>query len=490
MEVIKMAKGTKQKSREQITKQIKKKHLILTPEGEEIFIDLNKVEELNKILEKLGDNSLHKYIWAEELKNIPRQEPPSIKAMQKLELIDYEPAADSGHFRFYPKGAIIYDLIIDWAYEIAVKRFGAMKIETPLIYDWSQKDIREQGESFHERHYIVKVASNKKKEWALRFAGDFGVFRMLKDSRMSYRNLPVRIYELSKSFRYEKSGELSGLRRLRGFTMPDIHSFCRDIEEGWGEYKELYKRYDDLAKGTGVEYAIVFRVVEEFYEKYKTQIIDMLKYSKRPAFIELLSKMKHYWVIKHEFQGIDAVGGNCQLATVQLDVVDAQRYGIVYTDKDGKEKGCVICHSSIGAIERWIFSILENALKQDKPTIPLWLSPTQVRLIPIAENHLEYCKEICKELNKEKIRCDVEDRDLTLGKKIMEANQEWTPYVVVVGDKEVETNKLSTNIREESRKKEMTKEELVKEIKEKVKDMPQKELWLPKLLSQRQIFYG
>jgi len=480
----------KPKSRDEIVKQIQKKHLILTPKGEEIQIDLKKIEELKKVLKKLGDNALHRYIWAEELKNIPRKEPPSIKAMQRQELIDYEPAADSGHFRFYPKGAIIYDLLIDWAYEIAVKRFGAMKIETPLIYDWSQKDIKEQGESFHERHYIVKVAGNKNKEWVLRFAGDFGLFRMVKDSMISYKNLPIRIYELSKSWRYEKSGELSGLRRLRAFTMPDIHSFCKDLESGWEEYKELYKRYDDLARGTKVEYAIVFRIVDEFYERYKDQIIEMLKYSGRPAFIEVLSKMKHYWAVKHEFQGIDAVGGNCQLSTVQLDVVDAKRYGIVYTDKDGKEKGCTICHSSIGSIERWIFSILENALKSERPTIPVWLSPTQVRLIPIANSHLNFCKEICEELNKQNIRCDIEDREMTLGKKIREANQEWIPYVVVVGDKELKSKKLQVNLREENEKQEMTKEELVKEIKEKTKGMPQKELWLPKLLSKRPIFYG
>jgi threonyl-tRNA synthetase len=480
----------KPKSRDEIVKQIQRKHLILTPKGEEIQIDLSKVEELKKVLEKLGDNALHKYVWAEELKNIPREEPPSIKAMQRQELIDYEPAADSGHFRFYPKGAIIYDLLIDWAYEIAVKRFGAMKIETPLIYDWSQKDIKQQGESFHERHYLVKVAGNKNKEWVLRFAGDFGLFRMVKDSMMSYKNLPVRIYELSKSWRYEKSGELSGLRRLRAFTMPDIHSFCKDLENGWEEYKELYKRYDDLAKGTKVEYAIVFRVVDEFYEKYKDQIIEMLKYSKRPAFIEVLSKMKHYWAVKHEFQGIDAVGGNCQLSTVQLDVVDAERYEIVYTDKDGKEKGCTICHSSVGSIERWIFSILENALKSEKPTIPIWLSPTQVRLISVANSHLNFCKEICEELNKQNIRCDIEDREMTLGKKIRVTNQEWIPYVVVVGDKELQSKKLQVNFREENKKQEMTKEELVKVIEEKTKGMPKKELWLPKLLSQRQIFYG
>jgi threonyl-tRNA synthetase len=485
-----MANKSKPKSREEIVKGIQKKHLILTPEGEEILIDLDKVDELKEVLEKLDDDALQKYIWSEELKNIPREEPPSIKAMQRQELIDYEPAADSGHFRFYPKGAIMYDLLIDWAYEIAVKRFGAMKIETPLIYDWGQEDIREQGKSFHERHYVVKVEDNKDKKWVLRFAGDFGLFKMLKDSKMSYKNLPVRIYELSKSFRYEKRGELAGLRRLRGFTMPDVHSFCKGLDSGWEEFKKLYMQYDDLAKGTDVEYALVFRVVDEFYEKHKKQIIEMLKYSNRPAFIEVLDKMKHYWAVKWESQGIDSVGGNCQLSTVQLDVVDAERYGIVYNDKDGKEKGCTICHSSIGAIERWLFSILENALKNEKPTIPIWLSPSQVRLIPVANSHLNFCEEICKELNDKGIRCDIEDREMTLGKKIRETNREWIPYVAVVGDKELESKKLQVNFREDDKKEEMTKEELMKEVEEKTKGMPKKDLWLPKLLSQRQIFYG
>jgi len=410
--------------------------------------------------------------------------------MQQLELVDYEDASDSGHFRFYPKGTIIFDLLCDWAYEIAVKRFKAMKIETPLIYDWHQRDIREQGESFHERHYLVHVLYNKSKEWILRFAGDFGLFRMMKDAQISYKNLPIRIYELSKSFRYERSGELVGLRRLRGFTMPDIHSFCRNLEEGWEEYQELYKRYDDLAKGTEIEYAIVFRAVEDFYYKHKEKIIEMLRYSGRPAFIELLSKMKHYWIIKHEFQGIDSVGGNCQLCSVQLDVVDAKRYGIEYTDKDGSKKGCIIVHSSIGSIERWIYSILENALKKDVPLLPLWLSPIQVRIIPVSERYLKYCIKVCEKLNKNNIRADVDDRDFTLNKKILEANKEWIPYTIIIGENEINEKMLSVRIRESNEIKKVKLENLIKEIKQKTRDKPKKELYLPILVSKRPIFFG
>jgi threonyl-tRNA synthetase len=473
--------------------EIVKKHLLLAPGGKEYPIILpveGKGRDLLTLLESLGDEALRSYVLAEEIKRGPGEEPPSTYYMRKLELVDYEPAADSGHFRFYPKGSLIYDLLIAWAYEIAVNRFGAMKIETPLIYDWSQPDIRDQGQSFHERHYTVSAPGENEKEWVLRFAGDFGLFRMIKEARLSYRHLPLRVYELSKSFRYEKSGELSGLKRLRAFTMPDIHSFTRNLEEGWQEYIRLYRHYDDLAKATEVEYAIVFRIVESFYRKHRDKISEMLDYSGRPAFIELLSEMKHYWVVKHEFQGIDSVGGTCQLSTVQLDVVDSERYGIVYIDSNGSRQGCIICHSSIGSVERWIYSIMEHALKREKAVLPLWLSPVQLRLLPVSDKHVEHCLKLCRRFRSAKLRCDVDDRSITLGRKITHARQAWIPYEAVVGDREKQDSRLSIRSREDDGKMLLAQEELISHIRGKCDDMPWKELWLDERCSRQPIFRG
>ncbi|MFB6216221.1 MAG: aminoacyl--tRNA ligase-related protein, partial [Candidatus Aenigmatarchaeota archaeon] len=131
-----------------------------------------------------------------------------------------------------------------------------MVIDTPVLYDWDEPDIREQGSSFHERHYTVSAPDKPEKEFILRFAGDFGLFRIMRDATVSYKNLPLNIYEFSKSFRYEQKGELSGLRRLRGFHMPDIHSFTKDVEQGWDVYQDLYEKYNDLAEGTGVEFVV------------------------------------------------------------------------------------------------------------------------------------------------------------------------------------------------------------------------------------------
>jgi len=486
------------KTREDVVKDVESEFFILNYDGAEKKIDLKNESILSD--EIFGDfPSLKKVVAYEEFKIKDGETPPSVSAMRRLEIADHEENSDSGHLRFYPKGTLLYKLLSDWAEDIALNRLKCMEIETPLIYNWNKPEIKGQGESFHERHYSVLVPDEKSdtgrfaqsKEFVLRFAGDFGLFSMLKDAKMSYKQLPLRFYEISKSFRYEKSGELSGLRRLRGFTMPDIHSFCLNLKEGFDEYQVLYKTYADLAEGTGIEYAVVFRIVKEYYDKYKNKIIELLKYSKKPALIEVLSKMKHYWALKHEFQGVDSVNGSCQLSTVQLDVEDAKRYGLNYTSETGEKTGCIICHSSVGAIERWMYLILEEALKKNIPVFPLWLSPTQVRIIPVSDKFINFAVKLKEDMFKSDIRADIDDRDFSLGKKIMFAEEEWVPYIAVVGQKESESGVLSVRNRYKERKNfNFTPAEFIKEIKASTDGMPFRRLILPDMLSKRPIFVG
>jgi threonyl-tRNA synthetase len=473
--------GEEKVTREEVVEKISRTYYILTPEGEEYPVDMEDMETL-KVLD--GYPSLKTFVLSEELGMSQGKEPPSIKAMQRLELFDYEEASDRGHFRLYPKGHLIFKLLEMWAEEIAIDRIGAVQIDTPIMYDWSKPDIRSQGMSFHERHYKLKTEENR--EFVLRFAGDFGLFRMMKDATVSYRNLPLRIYEFSKSFRLEQRGELTGLKRLRAFHMPDVHCFVKDIDEGWKEYMHLYRNYADLADATGVEYAVAFRIVKEYYDEYKQNIVELLKYSNRPALIEVLSEMKHYWAVKHEFQGLDSVGGSVQLSTVQLDVADAERYGIVYTDADGKKRGCIICHSSIGSIERWIYVLLEEALKQKKPSLPFWLAPTQVRLVPVGEEFVADCEVLADALPG---RVDIDDSDDSVGKKIRKAEKEWINLIVVMGEKEKSSGQLPVRMRS-GEMKVMTKEQLMEEITRLSEGYPTMRLPLPRSLSKRPVFRG
>lgn len=472
-------------NREMVNSNIQKRQIILDIDGREY--DVNDDGQMKSILKRYS--VLRKFIISENGLCESKEKPKSIDEMQRLQLVDYESASDSGHFRFYPKGNLLFDLIKDWADEIALNRLNSLKIETPLIYDYNEPDIKEQVKSFHERHYVVN-APNKNKEFILRFAGDFGLFRMLKDAKLSYRNLPFRVYEYSKSFRYEKSGELAGLKRLRAFSMPDIHSFAANIEEGFHEYKELYKNYYELAKAMDIKFVVVFRAVEDFYYKHKKEIQELVSYGESPVFIELLSDMKHYWAIKSEFQAIDCNDGFLQLSTVQLDIKDADIYGIRYVDSEGIKRGCTICHSSIGSIERWIYAILESSLMREKPELPYWLSPIQLRLLIVNDKYFAYAEEIALELKKHNIRVEIDDRDERLGRKIRDAQKNWIPYVIVIGEKEIVNNVYTLKTRSGEEISDVNIEVIIELLKSLQNNMPFRKLNLNMNLSVQPIFRG
>lgn len=460
----------KHRTRDEIAASISSRFIILCPDGTEIPGDAHALDSG----QLASFPSLAALVAAELGRQQAVEAPPSIQAMQQLELADYEPASDSGHFRFYPKGNLIFELLRMWAEEIALERLQAYAITTPLIYDWDQPDIRAQAESFHEHHYRVQVPDDEQKKFILRFAGDFGLFRMVRDAQLTYRHLPLRLFEFAPSFRYERSGSLVGLRRLRAFWMPDIHSFCLNLEQGLSEYRELHDRYTDLAIGTGVSFAVAFRVVESFYQQHRQQLIEMARYVNQPIWIELLSEMKHYWVMKHELTTIGVRNDVCQVSTVQLDVKDSELYGITYVGPDGAKKGCTIVHSSIGSPERWIYSILEDALKKDAPQLPLWLAPTQVRFLPVADRHVNFCAQLARLLQKQKVRVDVDDRPDTLNRRVRNAGRDWVPYTIVCGDQEIANgvfSKLALTVRGKNKTK-ATLNEIADRVHQKTNKMP------------------
>jgi threonyl-tRNA synthetase len=455
--------------------------VILHPDGRE--------EEIGD-LDSIADEELKIFIRNEVFGKVPSGEKPRhIELMRRLELVDYERSSDIGHFRFYPAGTLVKRLIEELALNVAIS-IGAMEIETPLMYRLDVPAIAEQASKFRERMYTIQVDNN---QLILRFAGDFGLFEMMKDMNISYRHLPVSFYEISPSFRLEQRGEAVGLRRLRAFTMPDIHTFARDMKQGISVYKMYYEKYHNLLRQLGIEYVVAFRVVERFYEELKPEIIDMLRISGKSALIEILPEMKHYWAMKHEFQFVDSTGGNAQLSTVQLDVEDSARYGIFYIDEKGERRPGIIVHTSMGSIERLIYAVLETAAKRgkkgEKPMLPLWLSPTQVRIIPVSQEHLAYAEKILDSI-KDRVRADLDDREMTLSHKIRDAERKWIPYIVVVGAAEEEMSKIRVRRRSDGADYYTTPDDLVKEILENTEGMPFRRINVPERLSKRPIFVG
>lgn len=468
---------TGMRTRDQVKAEIESRTVLLWPDGREV-----EVREGNWENVEVDDEGLRAMIRA-EFGGAGSREPPSIREMLRLELLDYEPAGDSGHFLMYPKGAFMFNTLKSWADRVA-RDVECMEIDTPIMYDWESPDIREQVETFHERHY--RVITPEEKRMVLRFAGDFGLFKMLSRATLSYRDLPIRMYEFSKSFRFEQRGELSGLKRLRAFHMPDIHTFAADTDQGWEEFGVIYRKYRDEFERMGIRYAIAFRVVDEFYRRHKERLLDLLREGGRPVLVEILSEMSHYWAIKTEIQGFDSTGGNCQLGTVQMDVVDASRYGITYVGPDGAEHGCIIGHCSIGSIERWIYILLEEALKMEKPEFPLWIAPTQLRLVPVNDDYLPLCEEIAARID---ARVDIDDRDEKVGRRIRDAEREWINMIAVVGEREAASGVLPVRMRDGSIV-EMTTEEIETHIRDHTEGWPALPLPLRMHLSRRFPFRG
>jgi threonyl-tRNA synthetase len=418
------------------------------------------------------------------------QPPPHVSLMKKMAIADYEPASDSGNMRFYPNGRLIKSLMEHYVTE-RVKEYGGYEVETPIMYDSHHPSMESYFNRFPARQYNINAEG---KQLFLRFAACFGQFLMASNFQTSYKNLPYRLYELTRySFRREQSGELVGLRRLRAFTMPDCHAFCKDMSQA---VDELTKRFDlskDVIKELGLDdqdYEMAIRFTEEFYNQNKEIILELVKKHGKPVLVETWKEKFFYFVLKWEFNYIDNLGKASALSTDQIDVENAQRYNIEFVDENNKPQNPIILHNSpSGAIERVIYALLEKAAKQakegKKPQFPLWLSPTQVRIIPLTDEFLEFCKSLVVKFSQNDIRVDIDDRNESIGKRIREAEKDWIPYILVIGEKEVKSENLSIRDRKTGETHELSLQSFLDEIKNQTKGKPSSKLNLPIYLSQR-----
>ena len=463
---------------------------ILKPNGELVEVekfDFSNYEKLEKFV---------RYEIAK--KRAVDRIPPHVEYMRRLQIADYEEASDSGHLRYYPKGRLIKSLLETFVTDKCIE-YGAMEVETPIMYDRNHPTLRKYLERFPARQYIIK---GDKRDFFLRFAACFGQFLMSSDATITYKNLPLKMYELTKySFRKEQRGELVGLRRLRAFTMPDMHTIVKDMEQAKQEFFNQYKLSVEVLKEIGLEpedYEVAIRITRDFYEENRDFVHSLVEILRKPILIEMWDQRFFYFVLKFEFNFVDALDKASALSTVQIDVENAERYDIDFVDENGKKKRPLILHcSASGAIERVMYALLEKAYFMVEggklPMLPIWLSPTQVRIIPVSEKFIDYALNVASKIENENIRVDVDDRDETLGKKIRDAATEWIPYIAVVGEREMRENKLTVTIRKESTQQEQKKvtmsiDELVSLIKDECKNKPFKKLCLPKLLSVRPTF--
>ncbi|MFH1056522.1 MAG: threonine--tRNA ligase [Candidatus Micrarchaeota archaeon] len=461
---------------------LKSEFFILTPDGE-----LLAPEKFN-----YKNHEMLKSLVNYEIKKVRAyaEEPPHIKLMKEHHLVTHEPASDSGNMRWMPKGLLIKRLLEKAVTDFCVN-YGAMQVETPIMYDYQHPALKSYLNRFPARQYVVK---SDEKDYFLRFSACFGQFMFAHDLIISYKNLPLSLYEITHySFRREQSGELAGLKRLRAFTMPDMHTLCANFDQAKKEFERQYEACLQWNNDLDIPFETAFRAQKDFFEENKDWYVRMVKKIGKPTMFELFDQRYAYFITKFEFNFIDNNEKAAGLSTVQIDVENGERFDINYTDEHGRKQHPLILHTSIpGAVDRVLFALLEREaakIKQGKtPMLPLWLSPTQVRIVPIADRHNDFCEKLLAEIKKHEVRVDFDDRGETFQSKIRNAEKEWVPFVIVVGDKEVKSAELSVRNRLNGRQEILHLQKLVGLVEKETEGKPFERLSLNDHLSKRPVF--
>lgn len=392
------------------------------------------------------------------------------KLGRELELFTTSDVIGQGLPILLPKGARIVQLLQRFV-EDEEQRRGWLLTKTPFMAKSDLYKISGHWDHYKDGMFVLGDEEKDKEVFALRPMTCPFQYQAYLNRKRSYRDLPLRYNETSTLFRNEASGEMHGLIRVRQFTISEGHLMCtpEQLEDEFrkclelaifmlktlGLYEDVSYRFskwdpDDRAKYIGTE---------EQWNEAQGLMERILNHLEIPYEIGIGEAA--FYGPKLDIQIKNVYGKEDTLITIQIDQMLAEQFGMVYTDKDGKQKTpCIIHRTSIGCYERTLALLIEKYAG----AFPLWLAPVQVKLLPIADRHLDYLYEVKKQLEDKGFRCEVDDRSEKIGYKIREAQLEKVPYMVVVGDKDIENNTISIRKRKEGDLGAMTVEQFLEKI--------------------------
>jgi threonyl-tRNA synthetase len=387
---------------------------------------------------------------------------------KQLDLFSIQELAGPGLIFWHPKGGIIRKEMEDWMRDQYLKR-GYSLVYTPHVM---RKQLWQT--SGHEGYYsqnMFDVMELDDAEYRLKPMNCPGHILIYKDSLKSYRDLPVRLGELGTVYRYERSGVMHGLLRVRGFTQDDAHIFCtpEQIEKEIADCVEFAR---DVLRDFGFD-KFVTELSTWNPEDKKNFVGSEEQWNSATASLEKVMKELgiEYKTIPGEaaFYGpkidiklVDAIGRLWQLSTVQFDFNLPARFGLEYVAEDGTRKQPVMVHRALyGSIERFFGVLIEHYAG----AFPAWLSPVQVVLVPIAERHVEYANKVASQLRQLNVRVEVDARNEKMNAKIREHAMQKVPFMLVVGDKEVEAGKVNVRTRGKDKTDDMGAEDFAEKLR-------------------------
>ncbi|HLF06464.1 MAG TPA: threonine--tRNA ligase [Thermoplasmata archaeon] len=461
-------------------------YLILHPDG--------RIEDVTAFKLTKGDN-FSTLVEKEALKRGRELsgEPKYLRICKKFG-IEWEEMSDSGHMRYGPKATLMFDLASAYATQIVMGLdFPVLPVRGTNMFDLEQKAVKEHAELFGDRLYQIRHG-DEGRSFVLRYAACHQQFAMVKDWTLSYKQLPFGAFEVADAYRLEQSGECLLCFRTRRMNMPDLHVFTADLEGAKLKLEYIHDRIFDEIKKLGRDYEILVNAgSRKWFDENKDWVASLLRRGgvEKKGLVNVYPEVAgRYWVLNIEYNIIDAEGKEREIGTVQIDVGNAARFGIEYADDKGGKHRPVILHTAIiGTLERYLYTLFDTAMlaeaKGKTGSLPLWINPEQVRLLPVGERHMPKVTEMRKTLEAAGLRVGVDDRPETVGKKVREAKQDWVGVAIVIGDKELDSAMLRAYDREADADRDITLGDLVEDLKKRTDGYPKKGLYFPAEVSRR-----
>ncbi len=374
-----------------------------------------------------------------------------------------------GFVFWHPRGLKLREKLIEYWREVH-EREGYVEIKTPTLLSMSTWERSGHTKTFLDKMYLAKTNEDKEVTYALKPMNCDGGMLVFKSKQVSYKDLPIKMGELGTVYRYESSGEIHGLMRVREITQDDAHIYCTQ-EQIKDELKkvikltlEIYKTFDlelsHIELSTRPEKSIGS---DEIWQKAENTMKETIQ--EEQIIYEINEGDGAFYGPKIDFHLKDSVGRTWQCATIQLDFAQPENFELYYTDeKGGKVRPVMIHRTVLGSLERFLGILIEHYAGK----LPLWLAPDQIAIIPIADRHVKYADDIADKLKEKGFSCFVNKDNDTMQSRIRESELMKIPYTLVVGDKEEETQTVSIRPAGKKELGIMKLEELLKILKEEI----------------------
>lgn len=392
---------------------------------------------------------------------------------RELDLFTFSDLVGSGLPLWTPKGTILRNELDAFVWELRQKR-GYEKVEIPHI---TKKDLYVTSGHWDKfKDDLFHVTSREGDEFALKPMNCPHHTQIYSRRPWSYRELPQRYANTTMCYRDEQSGELNGLSRVRAFTQDDAHAFCRESQvkeeftKIWDIITEFYGAFGFTPKKIRLSFHDPAHPENYLGDKARWKlaedILTEIANEKRAETIDGVGEAAFYGP-KLDFMAEDSHGRLWQVATIQLDMNMPERFDLTCINEKGEKERIVMIHAAImGSIERFLSVLIDHL----QGAFPTWLSPVQARVLPVSEKHADYAQEVLTALKAAGIRADADFANESLGKKIRDGKTQKIPYLLVVGDKEVEAKTVSVESRDAGKQDATSLADFIAKIQEEIKE--------------------